>query len=843
MPKARKSFTTKKRSRKVILQKAREAKLTKMAMNVVSSIEEDDKPNCMVQCEEHLSDVNHEAGSGTNDEDEHGSEMSFYESDLETEPHCEQKDTLFLSGRRIVEIGHFLASLRALRHDGFGCSFFDMDIQSEKIEGLESIFTFKCKVCGKIDSVRSCGGSATFHSTNQAGIIGSLSIGIGYSQLAELLAAMDIPQMSNVTYLKNHNAIYPSVHALNQQLMTVAAKEEAELADEMKDGIPVIGVIADGAWAKRSYRKNYSALSGVASIIGAKTKKILHMGVKNKYCFLCARGRKEEDHDCFRNWSKTSRAMESAIVGEGFKNSITRHNLIYGKLIGDGDSSVYKHLVEIAPYGPSFYIKKIECRNHLLRNFINKLSDLSKDTKYSKPHREYVSNPSMLGRFRNAVIRAIAYRKSENNALDDKIDNLKKDILNSPYHIFGRHVHCKDYFCKGSDENKDDLVDIYTQNGILGGINTIIQRLADHASSLLYDTDNNPAETYNSIIAKLVGGKRINFSLKNSYQLRCELAAISYNCKQRNLLGVLHKQLCGRPPGHYTQIFLDAQLHRYNNRSRKHHIKKRAFQTADQHYGMVEEIAIPDLSLEEYELKSAQFLKDLKNLNRRDVERDTINQSKSDLWIIERKKRITASNFGKVCKLRKTTSTAKTVTHLLYSSFRGNKYTQFGLESEVNAIEHFERLYQVKVTRCGLIVDEEKPYLACSPDGLVGEDSIVEIKSSLKSGDHDPVEACMLKLIDYCVLDEENNRIMLKRSHNYYYQLQGIMHITKRSNCYFIVYTTAGIHVEEIRRDDIFWTQHMEKKLQEFYMQSLLPELVDSRRCRNMDIRTVHMVN
>jgi hypothetical protein len=34
--------------------------------------------------------------------------------------------------------------------------------------------------------------------------------------------------------------------------------------------------------------------------------------------------------------------METAIILEGFKNSVAMHNLKYTKIIGDGDSSVYK---------------------------------------------------------------------------------------------------------------------------------------------------------------------------------------------------------------------------------------------------------------------------------------------------------------------------------------------------------------------------------------------------------------------------------------------------------------------------------------------------------------------
>lgn len=40
--------------------------------------------------------------------------------------------------------------------------------------------------------------------------------------------------------------------------------------------------------------------------------------------------------------------------------------------LGDGDSSVTKRLNDILPYGHALRVEKIECRNHLLRNYSKK---------------------------------------------------------------------------------------------------------------------------------------------------------------------------------------------------------------------------------------------------------------------------------------------------------------------------------------------------------------------------------------------------------------------------------------------------------------------------------------
>jgi len=49
------------------------------------------------------------------------------------------------------------------------------------------------------------------------------------------------------------------------------------------------------------------------------------------------------------------------------------------------------------------------------------------------------------------------------------------------------------------------------------------------------------------------------------------------------------------------------------------------------------------------------------------LERKTIDQAKSDNWHRERKYRLTASNFGRVCKLRSNTPRINTIKYILYS--------------------------------------------------------------------------------------------------------------------------------------------------------------------------------
>jgi hypothetical protein len=117
---------------------------------------------------------------------------------------------------------------------------------------------------------------------------------------------------------------------LEEEIMKKAGEEKRRLAKGAmdSDNKPCITVIADGGWSTRSHGHRYSALSGVACIIGPKTGKLLFFGVRNKYCSICALDEKSgitRPHKCYKNCDQPSPAMESDIIEEGFWTSEETH--------------------------------------------------------------------------------------------------------------------------------------------------------------------------------------------------------------------------------------------------------------------------------------------------------------------------------------------------------------------------------------------------------------------------------------------------------------------------------------------------------------------------------------
>jgi hypothetical protein len=128
--------------------------------------------------------------------------------------------------------------------------------------------------------------------------------------------------------------------------------------------------------------------------------------------------------------------------------------------------------------------------------------------------------------------------------------------------------------------------------------------------------------------------------------------------------------------------------------------------------------------------------------------------------------RLTSSNFGKISKLRPTTSTASTVKNLIYSTnIKRSAPLQHGIVNETTARELFESIYSLHVEECGMFIHPQHKFLAASPDGLIDQDAILEIKCPYAARNMEVEDAVKKKIIDYCYI--ENNKVKLKDNHNY----------------------------------------------------------------------------
>ena len=239
-----------------------------------------------------------------------------------------------LQGCRIINIQQLQQYITTLSSHAVQCSS-NIVLVGERRDGLASIVSSRSSKCGyniQLETSTKVRGPKGYQrwECNLAAVWGQMSTGGGHSKLQETMGTLGIPVMSKNSFTSTERDVGRWWKDQLEQSMLEAGKEEKRLAEERGDyheGIPAITVIVDGGWSKRSHRHSYNAKSGVAIVIGQETRKLLHIGIRNKYCTACTQGIAQKNHVCFKNWGKSSSQMEPDIILEGFQQAERVHGV------------------------------------------------------------------------------------------------------------------------------------------------------------------------------------------------------------------------------------------------------------------------------------------------------------------------------------------------------------------------------------------------------------------------------------------------------------------------------------------------------------------------------------
>ena len=109
-------------------------------------------------------------------------------------------------------------------------------------------------------------------------------------------------------------------------------------------------------------------------------------------------------------------------------------------------------------------------------------------------------------------------------------------------------------------------------------------------------------------------------------------------------------------------------------------------------------------------------------------------------------------------------------------NLEGVKSIQWGITKEKEAIVNFEKTQGLAVDKTGLWLNSSG-CLGASPDGLVGEECLIEVKCPYKHRNSTGQE--ILEDPNYC-FEINDGEITIKATHPYYHQLQGQLHIGNR---------------------------------------------------------------
>ncbi|KAJ8313214.1 hypothetical protein KUTeg_009233 [Tegillarca granosa] len=714
---------------------------------------------------------------------------------------------------------------------GFSAICYETEV---KTNGLSSVLMAKCQGCHQkfkfetSPQLLNNRNKSKHYDVNVRAVWGSMATGGGLAHLNESLATLNSPGMSQQTYTTIEQEIGNMWGEVVEEDLLKAGAEERKIAMEkgqFHEGVPCITVICDGGWSKRTHKHSYNALGGVAIIIGAETGKLLHIGIRNKYCYLCSyansKGTLPTQHVCYKNWDESSQAMESNIILEGFLKAETLHGLRYTKIIADGDSSVFSKLQENVPvWGKA--IEKIECANHMCKCFRSNLEKLVEENPLYKGKNKLSKRIRI--RLTSAVRCAIRMRSQQNSKNSSKL--LEHDIRNSVHHIF------------------DSMM--------LRDISMLLDRIARKSTRLIGNHTTNLAESWMAIRAKFDGGKFYNRCNRGSWQSRCYGGCLRMNLGPKwspavwekctsSTAGRLFHQLYERHEKKLSSCKESKKTEESKRKrwKRKHEANKESTsKKAKREYGPDVLDSVPDILPTVLDQKKQNFLQKHVNLTPdklKIIEKGTRQQNQSSVWQNERRKRLTSSNFGAIIKKDPSKPVKKLVHRLLYGNFKGNTYTRKGLQEEAMTVIEYQNHQKTNLNKIvrhhptGLFISPEHPFLAASPDGKIveegGETGLIEIKNLLHNKPINLFEA--VKTVSNFCLELDGNNLKLKRTHDYFYQVQGQLNITDFPWADFVVRTVNPyqIHIERIKIDKDFWLNIMLPKLHAFYHKALLPEL------------------
>ena len=111
-----------------------------------------------------------------------------------------------------------------------------------------------------------------------------------------------------------------------------------------------------------------------------------------------------------------------------------------------------------------------------------------------------------------------------------------------------------------------------------------------------------------------------------------------------------------------------------------------------------------------------------------EIETNTRGQCKNRRWVRERLFRITSSNFGRICKATVVTNLDSLAKEMLKTRIVKCKSVDHSKMYESTVVSKYEEITGNHSTECGMVICKDYSFLASSPDGLVNDNIVVEVK-------------------------------------------------------------------------------------------------------------------
>jgi len=186
-------------------------------------------------------------------------------------------------------------------------------------------------------------------------------------------------------------------------------------------------------------------------------------------------------------------------------------------------------------------------------------------------------------------------------------------------------------------------------------------------------------------------------------------------------------------------------------------------------------------------------------------------EQRSQEWFDARKGRITGSMVGAILGLDPNCTRDEAMRRMVRayhgapSEFKGNIATQWGITHEDEAREAFQHDLGHLVKPASFVVHPDLPWIGASPDGLIGDGALIEIKCPF--GLRNTEAPVLFKSVE--------------EQPHYHAQMQVQMFVTGKPHCFFWQWTPHDSKIDYVYYDRS-WIEKNLPKLKAFYQEFLV---------------------
>ncbi|CAC5393417.1 unnamed protein product [Mytilus coruscus] len=330
-----------------------------------------------------------------------------------------------------------------------GCEFCGEELRftrvvSETVCAMGSMLYITCD-CGMLNKINSGkvhhekGKQKTrpIFDINTKIAIAMYDTGLGPHQVNRFFTNINLPGISQTSLKKREREVFEPIKQVAKRSLDDSLEEEKKASERLSvsnsgDNVPV-SVKYDMGWQKRGSGRKYNSKSGVGSMIGHLTGKLIDLDLRSTDCRFCSywegKGKEQPLHNCTRNWYGTSKAMEPD-VGVSLVQNIEKKGCTLANVIIDDDTTTIARTRSQIDHE----VEKWSDMGHTRVQLGNKLYKIKE--KYKKDF-----STDDIAHLQKCFMYAIQSHKNDPKSIAENISAIVP-------HSFNCHDQCNESWCK-----------------------------------------------------------------------------------------------------------------------------------------------------------------------------------------------------------------------------------------------------------------------------------------------------------------------------------------------------------------------------------------------------------